>query len=103
MTNIVEIQAIDPLYLEFCVPQIYTSFLKLGTPLTFEIDGIESKNLAAQIDLLYPSLDETTRSLRCRAVIANEQCLLRPGSLARIKIKIKQITLLNKETQRDSF
>lgn len=88
VTNVVEIEALHPLYLEFSVPQVYLANLHKGLPLTFEIDGVELKNKTAQIDLFFPSLDETTRSLRCRAVLDNEDFKIRPGSLARVTINI---------------
>lgn len=87
VTNMMEIQAMDPLYLEFCVPQIYSTYLKIGSPVSFEIDGVDLKNTAAKIDLFYPILDEATRSLRCRAVLDNKEGKIRPGSLAKVSIK----------------
>lgn len=93
VTNILEIQALQPLYLEFCVPQTYANSLKIGTPISFEIDGNSAEISSAQIDLFYPSLDETTRSLRCRAVLDNKDNKIRPGSLARVTIKLQDSSL----------
>lgn len=88
VTNVLEVQAIHPLYLEFSVPQAYCNYLHVGSPLSFEIDGLELKSHTSQIDLIYPILDETTHSLRCRAVIDNKDFNIRPGSLAKVTIKI---------------
>ena len=88
VTNIVEIQALDPLYLEFSIPQSYCNQLHIGSPISFEIEGVELKNKAAKIDLFYPSLDENTHALRCRSILNNPDHSIRPGSLARVMIKI---------------
>ena len=88
VTNVMEIQALHPLYLEFSIPQAYMTYLHLGSPLRYEIDGITLNNSKAQIDLFYPNLDEKTRSLRCRAVLDNKDFKIRPGSLAKVTLKI---------------
>lgn len=87
VTNVVEVQVLHPLYLEFSIPQVYSDHLFLDMPIDFEIDGITSKIHTAKIDLFYPSLDENTRSLRCRAVLDNKDFKIRPGSLATVTIK----------------
>nr|NGY95009.1 hypothetical protein [Neochlamydia sp. AcF84] len=91
VTSMVEIQALNPLYLEFSIPQVYASTLSVGTPVSFEIDGTHLDYPHAQIDLFYPNLDETTHSLRCRAILDNRDYKIRPGSLARVIIKAGQV------------
>jgi membrane fusion protein, multidrug efflux system len=88
VTHVVEIQVLHPLYLEFSLPQASGAQLKLGTPITFEIDGWELDNNSAKIDLFYPQLDEATRSLRCRAILNNADLKIKPGSLAKVRVII---------------
>lgn len=88
ITKIVEVQSLHPLYLEFSIPQVYATSVQLGTPLKFKIDGLVVRNDKSQIDLFYPSLDETTHSLRCRAIIDNRDFKIRPGALARVTIQV---------------
>ncbi|WP_068467915.1 efflux RND transporter periplasmic adaptor subunit [Candidatus Protochlamydia phocaeensis] len=90
VTELLEIQSIEPVYLEFSIPQSCMSLVQAGTPLEFEIEGTQKKNYQAKINLLYPVLDEATRSLRCRAVIDNKNKDLLPGSLAKITIRGNQ-------------
>jgi membrane fusion protein (multidrug efflux system) len=90
VTHIAEIQSLDPLYLEFSIPQSYQSFLKVGSNLSFEVDGIKVSNNQSKIDLFYPSLDESTRALKCRAVISNPDKSIKPGSLAKIQISTSE-------------
>lgn len=81
-----EVQAIDPLYLEFSVSQSQSATLSPGRPIAFGMDGSE-KMTEAVIDRIYPSLDESTRSVKCRAIIPNAEGRLRPGSLIKIYIE----------------
>jgi membrane fusion protein (multidrug efflux system) len=82
--HLVEIEAIDMLYLDFSIPQSCLSFVKVGTPVLFEIEGVSGGKSEAKIERIYPSLDESTRSVKCRAIIKHPG--LRPGLLAKIEI-----------------
>lgn len=88
VTNILEVQALDPLFLEFSIPQSYSDYLCLKCPITYEIEGMKLPRQSAQVDLLYPTLDESTRSLRCRAVLDNKDYRIRPGALVKVTLQI---------------
>lgn len=87
MTPVMEIQAIDPVYLEFSIPQGQLNLIEEGTPIEFNIEGLKGGHFLAHIDKIYPNLDESTRSVLCRAVIANPERKIRTGSLAKVTIK----------------
>lgn len=87
VTHVAEIQATDPLYLEFSIPTAYQAYVSEKSPISFEIDGLKIPNNSAKIHLFYPCLDEHTKSLRCRAIIDNAEGLIRPGTIARVSIK----------------
>lgn len=85
---IVEIQSQNPLYLEFSLPQTLINSISIGVPIVFEVDG-SSKKCEAHIDCIYPSIDVTTRSVKCRAIVENSsENLILPGSLAKVEINI---------------
>lgn len=86
-TPIIEVQSLTPVYLEFSIPQIYLNNVQVGTPIQFEVEGTGQAQYTAQIDLIYPCLDEATRSIRCRAIISNQDRKILPGSFAKILIK----------------
>lgn len=87
VTHVAEIQCLNPLYLEFSIPQNYQNHISEGSPITFEIDGMQLQNNTTKIHLIYPSLDESTRSLRCRAIIDNSEQKMRPGSIVKVTVK----------------
>lgn len=84
--NLIEIQALNPLYLEFFIPQKDAENLCRGSPIHFEIEG-SPMNHSATIDLFFPTLDDSTHSLRCRAIIDNKDYKIRPGSLVKVRLK----------------
>lgn len=85
-TYLIEIQSTNPLFLEFSIPQIYLKTVKVGTPITFEVEGAEKPKYYAKVDLIYPNVDETTRTVKYRAIVDNSSQELRPGSLAKVEI-----------------
>lgn len=90
-SELLEIEKIYPLYLEFSIPQSYLEAVTLGHEINYSIEGTGVKEAQAKIDLQYPALDESTRSLRCRSVIENRNQSIKPGSLAKITIKGKSL------------
>lgn len=91
VTKLLEIVSIDSLYIEFSLPQVYTTFVRKGTPVHVTIEGTEMKEGRAVIDSIFPDIDEKTRSIRCRATIPNPSRMLHPGALVRLLIPIEEI------------
>lgn len=86
-TEVVEIQAIDPLFLEFSIPQDCLSWVRLNTPLTFVLQGSLNEKQPAVLDRIYPFVDEATYSVKCRAIVDNKEKKFRPGSLVKVELQ----------------
>ncbi len=86
ITYVLEVQEIDQLDLEFSLPQDMLSRVKKGTPVTFEVEGVSSGKGQTTISVIYPSLDEATRSFRCRATVPNFDLKYKPGMLAQVNV-----------------
>lgn len=84
-TQVVEIQSIDPLYLEFSIPENYLKWLHANSLLSFETEAGQEKHTAV-IERIYPHIDEATRTVKCRAIIANQDKKFRPGSLVKVEL-----------------
>lgn len=86
ITYVLEVQEVEQLDLEFSLPQDMLSRVQKGTPLTYEVEGVPSGRGRATISIIYPSLDEATRSFRCRATVPNPSLMLKPGMLAQVNV-----------------
>jgi membrane fusion protein, copper/silver efflux system len=53
--------------------------IKIGMPATVSVDAYEGRTFRGRVDFVYPEVDMTTRTVRARLVIANENLLLKPG------------------------
>ncbi len=81
---VVEIQETGTLYLEFSLPQELLGIIKVGAPLDYEVEGVKDGTGKGQVAVVFPSIDEATRSFRCRTIIESKDRKFRPGLLARV-------------------
>lgn len=86
ITYVLEVQEVEQLDLEFSLPQDMLDRVRKGTALTYDVEGVPNGKGRATISIIYPSLDEATRSFRCRATIHNTDLKLKPGMLAQVNV-----------------
>lgn len=91
VTELLEVREVDVLYLEFSLPQEHLSSVRTGTPIEFDVEGVTGDPMCGDVAVIFPAIDEATRSFRCRAVIANKDRRLQPGALARVRVIEKQV------------
>ncbi|HET6225656.1 MAG TPA: efflux RND transporter periplasmic adaptor subunit, partial [Bacteroidia bacterium] len=89
-TIIASIQQIDPVKLDFAVPERYAAFLKKDGEVLFSIEGMEGQ-LKGQIFAIEPKIDLATRSVQVRAICPNAKGTIFPGAFAQVKIVLSDI------------
>lgn len=87
-TSIVTLQQLNPLYVDFYLPQQALSQLHVGQTVNVEIDAFPGRTFPANISALDAIVDSSTRSLQVRATLANDDLLLRPGMFANVKVDV---------------
>lgn len=83
---IVTLQTIDPIYVDFSLPQQQFSVLASGTEIQVTTDAAPGQIFRGKIDAVNPEIDQVTRSVRVRATIANTGEKLRPGMFANVEV-----------------
>ncbi len=83
---LVEVQEVARLDLEFSLPQEMLSRIQPGTAVGFDVEGVEGIAGEGPIERVYPTVDEATRSFRCRVLVDNGAGRYRPGLLARVRV-----------------
>ena len=91
VTNLVEVQETGVLYLEFSLPQELLATIAPGTPITFEVEGAAEGQGSGEVAVVFPAIDEATRSFRCRVIVPNADLRLRPGLLAQVHVLTRQV------------
>jgi len=78
---------VEVMRVDFDVPDRYLAQLKDGTPITAKSDSYPTDNFDGTISKLDSRINERTRTIKARALIANRGGKLRPGMLMRIGIQ----------------
>ncbi len=89
-TLVSKLQQVDPMKLDFSVPEKYRNMLKSGTLVNFTVEGSE-KTFSARVYAIEPSVDPTTHTILLRALCSNPGNTLMPGAFARIRILLETI------------
>jgi membrane fusion protein (multidrug efflux system) len=86
-TAIVTLQQLNPLYVDFYLPQQAVSLLQVGQAVNVAVDAFPGRTFPAKISAIDSVVESTTRNLQVRATLANDDLLLRPGMFATIKVE----------------
>jgi len=90
-TSIATIQNINPLKIEFSIPEKVNSLLRSGSIVRFTTVGSSQENLAT-VYAKEPKIDAITRTARVRATFANKSATVSPGSFADVRVQLGQKT-----------
>ncbi len=85
-TSICTIIQVDPLKLNFTVTEKDAGILKRGQDLKFRVETFPEREFNGKLSIIYPGLDERTRTLRAEALVPNPNGLLIPGFFAKVTL-----------------
>jgi len=84
--TVTTLQALDPIYVNFYVPQQNISMLSIGEHVTMTVDSFPNKIFNGTITTIEPILQTQTRNVQVQATIPNPDLLLKPNMFAYIEI-----------------
>ena len=87
-TTIVTLQQMDPLYVDFYVPQRELSRLHTGQKVSLKLDAFGKREFAGQISAINPKVDNDTRNVLVEATIPNHDGTLTPGMFANVNVDV---------------
>jgi membrane fusion protein (multidrug efflux system) len=85
-TAIVTLQALDPIYMDFFVPQQAIAQIKIGETVSIKIDAFADRTFAGEISAINPRVDASSRNVQVRATLKNADRKLLPGMYATVQI-----------------
>ena len=85
-TAIVDLQQLDPLLLDFTLPQEATARLQAGQDVRFQTGAWQGEDFAGKVTAIAPALDADTRNLAVQATLANTGDRLRPGMFGHVTL-----------------
>ena len=85
---VVSLQALDPIYVDFAVPQQEVSRLAVGHPVTATLEGVTETLSAGTVTAIDSVVDAATRTVRVRATFTNAGERLRPGMFVEARVAL---------------
>ena len=85
-TQIVSLQALDPLYVNFALPQQAVVDLTLGLAAQVRIDAFPAEVFAGTINAINVQVDDASRNIQVQATLRNPQAKLKPGMFASVDV-----------------
>jgi len=76
---------VKPLFIEFSIPEKYSSSVKKGLNVQFTSENESAKTFTAQIYALEPKIDEATKTLRGRAIYSGNETFY-PGTFVKVYV-----------------
>jgi membrane fusion protein (multidrug efflux system) len=97
---LVTLQRIDPLKVDFRLPETDLPLVREGQALRITVDAIANRTFEGQIFAIDPQIDVNGRSVQLRANVPNPNGQLRPGLFARVEIvaAVREAALLVPES-----
>lgn len=85
-TPIVSLQALNPIYLDFSVPQKQLGIVRAGQKVTAVTDAYPDEKFSGTVSVINPEVDTTTLNVKVRAEVKNPHQRLLPGMYASVSI-----------------
>lgn len=84
--SIVTLQSLDPIYVDFSLPQQELPRVRLGLPVRVTSDALPGEMIEGRITAINPLVDADTRNIKIEATLANRQERLRPGMFVNVAV-----------------
>lgn len=86
-TMIVTLQALDPIFVDFLLPQQAVAQVSVGQKVKARVDSFPDREFDGTISALNPKVDTGSRNIQVRATLANKDLKLLPGMFATVKLE----------------
>jgi membrane fusion protein (multidrug efflux system) len=83
---VVSLQSLDPIYVNFNVPQQDAAQVKIGGNVRVTVAEQAAGNFTGRITAINSVIDEATRNVQIQATLANPRGLLRPGMFVQTEV-----------------
>ncbi len=84
--ELVNLESIDPIKVDFRIPERYLAGLHPGQILDIEVDAYPGRHFRGRVFAVDPRIDPDGRSIALRAEVPNAEELLRPGLFGRVRL-----------------
>lgn len=83
---VVQLESLDPIYVNFALPQQNLGSLRIGQPVRVAADGIPEKVFTGSISAINSIVDPSTRNIQVQATVRNPDQQLRSGMFSAVQV-----------------
>ncbi|WP_405228704.1 efflux RND transporter periplasmic adaptor subunit [Lentisalinibacter sediminis] len=93
-TVITTLDDLDPVKLEFSVPEAFLGVLREDVAVSARSPALQGRQFRGRIDSVDTRLDPVSRSILVRAILQNEDDLLKPGMFLTVALQMRRSDIL---------
>ncbi|MFI5205928.1 MAG: efflux RND transporter periplasmic adaptor subunit, partial [Candidatus Paceibacterales bacterium] len=86
--SLINLQSLDPLRVDFVVPEQYANQVHVGDKLTIHNIAFPNKNFSGEVTAVDSAIDLSTRTLAVRARVPNPDQKLLPGNFVQVSLSV---------------
>lgn len=86
-TVIATLQSLDPIFVDFLLPQQAVAQLSVGQSVKAKIDAFPGREFAGKITAINPKIETASRNIQVRATLPNDDQKLLPGMFATVELE----------------
>ena len=83
---IVTLQALDPIFVDFTLPQQLLAQVKPGQTVNVTCDALPGQTVSGKVTAISPLVDSETRNIKVQATLSNRTEVLRPGMFVNVSV-----------------
>ena len=88
--QVVPLQTLDPVYVDFTLPQQRLSQLSPGLEVHVRTDALPGREFVGKLTAINPGIDVVTRNVAVQATLENHEHVLRPGMFAKVEVALPE-------------
>jgi membrane fusion protein (multidrug efflux system) len=85
---IVSLQSLDPIYVNFSVPQQVMPQMQIGRTVRLTADDLGGREFAGRVNAIDSVVDQGTRNIQVQATLSNPGGKLRPGMFVNVQVGV---------------
>ena len=87
-TTVVTLQQLDPIYVDFHLPQKDLAELRTGEKITLTLDAFPGRAFPGMVSAISPKVDADTRNVQVEGRVANPDRVLTPGMFTNVNVDV---------------
>ena len=87
-TAVVTLQQLDPLFVDFYVPQSELGRMQVGQAVNLKLDAYADRGFTGKLSAISPKVDLGTRNVQVEATVPNHDKALTPGMFAKVSVDV---------------